>query len=575
PRHWSITDSILVGLHMYRDLTTTWRDEAIKARMTAKGDRNLVEQLFPVRSGRDFSPGSNAWVVSGKWTTSGKPLLANDTHLEFTIPSTWYMLHREAPGLNVSGEALPGVPAIIIGHNDRIAWGVTNLQFDVQDLYIEQLNLSNGQYAFAGRVEQARPEREYIRVKGERPVEFVNWVTRHGPILTNAGGRELTLRWAAAELAKFEFPLVQLNQAGNWSEFRAALARFPGPGQNFVYSDTDGNIGYQATGRLPIRRNHRGDYPVDGSSGKFEWEGFIPFEQLPHAFNPATGYIITANQNPFPAEYPYQVSGNFAAPYRAEQIRARLLSRKGWKAEEFLAIQKDVYSPLLHFLGQQAVRAADKRGLKDGEVSPAVELLRNWNGQVEKGTAAPVIAQLLYQHLRRAIAERAAPGSGDEYSATLAGPVVERLLRDRPAGWFQDYDQVLMRALLDALEEGKRKQGRNPQKWDYGVFIELNLKQPVGSQIPVVGPYFNIGPVPMSGSSTTVKQTTQRTGPSMRFIADLGNWDNSLNNITIGQSGQFLSWHYKDQWDEYYIGKGLPMRWTKVEGSTLRVVPKR
>jgi penicillin G amidase len=578
PKPWTIIDCILTGIHMYRDLTTTWKDEIAKATMLARGDPKLVNELWPMHSGQEFSPGSNAWALSGKLTASGKPILASDPHLDFAIPSTWYMIHLQAPGLNVSGVSLPGAPSVIIGHNDRIAWGVTNLHYDVQDLYFEQLNTSTGQYLFAGQVEQARAEQDYIRVKGSRPVEITNWVTRHGPVWTTVGGRPLTLRWMAAEAGFFEFPMIQLNRARNWDEFKAAVARFPGPGQNFVYADVEGNVGYHASGKLPIRRNHSGDIPTDGSSGQNEWDSVIPFDELPQAFNPDSGLILTANQNPFPPDYKYRVNGNFAPHYRSRQIRDRLMTKKGWKPEEMLAIQKDVYSGLSHFLARQVVAAHDKisakTGAKDSALVESINLLRSWNGQMEKGTPAPVIISLFYQHLRNAMVERAAPSQAGNFTGNMAGPAMERILRERPSYWFDNYDALLANTLAGAIAEGKRTINRNPISWDYGVFIRLNVRQPVGTQIPVVGPYFNIGPVPMSGSTFTVKQTTQRIGPSMRFIADLSNWDQSLNNITIGQSGQFLSPHYKDQWDEYYVGKSLPMRWTGIEGKVLRFVPE-
>jgi penicillin amidase len=571
PRPWTIVDCVLVGIHMYRDLTTTWKEEVAKAAMLASSDTKLVEELWPARSGQEFSPGSNAWALSGALTASGKPILANDPHLEFAIPSTWYMVHLQAPQFNVAGVSLPGMAGVIIGHNDRIAWGVTNLHYDVQDLYVEHLNPANGQYLYRGKLEQARAEREFIPVKGEKPVEFANWITRHGPLWTTLNNRALTLRWMGAEPRTFQFPMVQLNMARNWDEFKAAIARFPGPGQNFIYADVDGNIGYHAAGKLPVRRGYNGDVPTDGSKGETEWEGLIPFEELPQAFNPQSGLIITANQNPFPPDYKYPVNGNFGPYYRSRQIREMLSKKKGWKPEEMLAIQKDVYSALFHFLAQQTIAAYDKRGMKTESLAEAAAALRSWNGQMEKGMAAPVIVSLIYQHLRNSMADRASPNQAAAYSSTMAGPLLERLLRDRPEHWFQNYDQLLLRTFSDAIEEGRRRFGRNPAKWDYGVFIELNIRQPVGSRIPVIGPYFNIGPIPMSGSSTTVKQTTQRMGPSMRFVADLSNWDQSLNNITIGQSGQFLSPHYKDQWDEYYVGKSLPMAWSKITGTTLRV----
>jgi penicillin amidase len=573
PRPWSVTDSLLVGLNMFRTLTTSWRDEIQKRSMLAGGEPELVNFLFPARTGQEVQPGSNAWAISGKHTASGKPILANDPHLEFNLPSTWYMMHIRCPEMNVTGATLPGAPNVIVGHNDRIAWGVTNLGYDVQDLYIEKLNAQTGQYLFQGHVEQARTERDLIRVKGEQPVLFENLITRHGPIWLGETNQFLSLRWQAAELGTFEMPFADINLARNWKDFTSALARYPGPAQNFVYADVDGNIGFHVAGRLPIRRNYNGDLPVDGSSGEFEWDGTIPFEELPQAFNPPSGMIVTANQNPFPSEYKYRLSGNFAPYFRDRQIINRLSAHDGWKAPDMLTVQKDVYSALSRFLAQQVVAAYDKHGSRNASLVDAVQILRAWDGQMEKSEAAPLIAVLIYQHLKLAMGDRASAGKGQLYDTSMAGPRMEQLLIRRPPEWFPDYDQLLLRCFVDALEEGRRMQGRSVRNWIYGEYLELNLANPVAGKIPWIGKYFNIGPVQMSGSTTTVKQTTRRLGPSMRMVVDTGDWEQSVQNITIGQSGQLLSWHYKDQWDAYYTGRSFPMRFGKVDGEVLTVTP--
>ncbi len=387
PRPWRMRDSILAGLHMYRILTTSWRNEMAKMHMLERGDRAKVDFLFPTRTGQEVQPGSNAWAVSGAHSATGKPILANDPHLEFAIPSTWYMVRLHAPGLDVTGVALPGVPGVIIGHNERIAWGVTNLQADVQDLYREQMDPQNGRYIFRGQVEQARLERNAIAVKGAKPVQFDQWVTRHGPVFLSDENHRYALRWAAAEPSSFQFPFLEIDRAQNWEEFTHAIARFPGPGQNFVYADVDGNIGYHATGRLPIRpEGCRGDVPADGASGDCEWQGFIPFDDLPQVYNPASGVIVTANQNPFPEDYRYPVNGDFAPYYRSSEIRTLLGQQAKWQPHDMLKVQKDVYSVFMVFLAQQVVAAWDAHKSTNPQEREAVDLLRNWNGQVEKGT---------------------------------------------------------------------------------------------------------------------------------------------------------------------------------------------
>jgi penicillin G amidase len=566
PRPWSVVDTLLICLHMFRDLTSTWKTELIKSNMLAGGEADKVNFLFPIRAGGDVQPGSNAWAVSGAHTTSGKPMLSNDPHLEYSLPGIWYMTRLEAPGIDVSGVALPGTPGIMIGHNRRIAWGITNLGFDVQDLYIEQLDERTGRYVYQGQPQQAREEREIIRVKGSKPTDFRIWVTRHGPIFAREGNALLAMRWTASEPGMLQYPILDINRAQNWAEFNAALARFPGPGSNFVYADVDGNIGYHAAGILPIRRGFSGSVPLDGASGKFEWDGFIPYGELPSVFNPPSGIIATANQNPFPLDYPYNVDGNFAPPYRARQIRDFLTARQGWQAADMITVQKDVYSGFEKFLAGQIVAAYDKRQAHEPDMEDAIALLRKWDGQMDKDSAAPLLADLLFHYVRTAAAERASPGNGAPYDIQISAAVVETLLRQRPAGWFRDYDETLMRAFVDALEEGRRMQGRDVKKWRWGKYLNVSIDNPVMHRVPFVGKYFDIVDTPMSGSGTTVKQTTKKLAPSMRMTADLGDWNRSTMNVQIGQSGQILSSHYRDLWLDWYYARTEPMEWTTAGG---------
>jgi penicillin amidase len=574
PRPWAIADTIVIGLQMYRSLTTTWQHDLAKFQMLQGGVADRVNRLYPIRAGGEFQPGSNAWVATGKWTATGKPILVNDPHLEFSFPSTWYQIHLQGGALNVTGVSLPGAPGVIIGHNQRIAWGMTNLGYDVQDLYWEQIDPASGRYLHKGAVEQARLENDVIRVKGAAPVTFSQWVTRHGPVSAFQNTFH-ALRWVATESGQFEFPFIQLNLASNWNEFREALRRYPGPGQNLVYADTAGNIGYQATGRLPIRRNFDGDLPVSGATGEFEWDGFIPFDELPRAFNPASQHIITANQNPWPAEPGFRLHGEFAAPFRARQIRWRLESKTGWTPAEMVKLQADVYSPMLHGLARHLARSwRAAKGAPAQET--AVRQLEQWNGQMEPGSAAALVASMAYPYVKRQLAEAASPGKSEVYNAHIAPGAILQLLDERPPGWFPDWDKMLTGALTDALDETARKQGPDASRWRYGAQMGFTLGHPILARLPLIGSYFQIGPLEMSGSTTTVKQTTLRMGPSMRFAADLSNWEQSLNNITVGQSGHALSGHFKDQWEHYFHGVSFPMQFAQVDGKqTLTVTPQR
>jgi penicillin amidase len=574
PRPWSVVDSLLTGLNMYRALTHTWKMKIEKQQMLSTGEPDKVKFLFAGPSPAPM-PGSNAWAVSGAHSADGKPLLSNDMHLEFSIPGIWHAVQIQAPGVDVAGVALPGLPGVIAGHNDRIAWGITNLGFDVEDIYSEKMDLRTGRYVFKGSLEQAHAEREIVLVKNRAAEEINLWVTRHGPVFEQTNALAYALRWTAFEPEGFPFVFIDVDRAQNWDEFKHAISRLGGPSLNFVYADVDGNIGYHAAGRLPVR-HFGGGVPVDGSTGENEWDGFIPFDELPQQFNPAEGIIASANNNPFPANYPYAVSGNFAAPDRVEQIRNLLRSGGSkLKPQDTLRIQKDVYSALHANIARLVVAAYDKRGAVSGPLNDAIALLRSWDGQMDKDRAAPLIASLVYDHLRKSVAERASAGSNVAYTADISAAVVTQLLRDQPKDWFTDYNALLLQSFADGMDEGQRLQGTNPNGWKWGKALYLEIKNPVGGSLPVIGPWFNVGPYPMSGGPTTVKQITPRLGPSERMNFSLGNWDHSLWNLLTGESGHRASWHYKDEFDAWYYGESFPMPFRNMEaGSGVQFIPE-
>ena len=602
PKPWTPVDSMLVGLVMYRDLTDSSKFEYEKGELLEKANASAVRTLFPLSQGARLSPGSNAWAVSGAHTASGKPLLANDPHLAYAIPGTWHLVHLKAPGLNVSGAALPGVPCVITGHNEQIAWGVTNMQTDVMDLYAEQLDERTGRYVFQGKTAQAVLNRQMIGVRGSKPVEIVNWVTRHGPVVLHEKGRNFSLRWSAAD--GFSFPFLAIDRASNWDEFRAPLRDYWGPGQNFVYADRTGNIGYQATGRMPIRGDGKSviysDAPLDGASGAAEWTGYIPFDRMPSLYNPASGIIATANQNPFSQDFPNAVPGSYADRYRIVQIRSLLSARNGWKAPQMVAVQKDVYSAYHHFLAKEILKAIDRS--KASGLGEVVDVLRPWNGQMEHDLAAPAITELLNAQLSQNLVQTLLLNSNRNSSPTqpsvapektggrpqdkmpaadtpniLPRPqIIQMLLKQRPHGWVpkDDWDSWMLQNLRTAISLGRNQQGSAIEKWRWGRILQWKLAHPIGKELPIVDRFFDIGPVEMSGSGTTVKQTTATLGPSERMVVDLGNLDHSLQNLPAGESGMVASKHYKDQWNAYYYGQSFPMEFSNVTAkNVLQVEP--
>jgi penicillin G amidase len=573
PRSWTIADSLVIILSMNRTLTESWETDIEKWRLQQEGSPQRVERLYPIRSGGEISPGSNAWAISGKRTKSGKAILASDPHMDFTMPSTWYAVHLRAPGLNVAGVTLPGVPGVLIGHNEQIAWGITSLQFDTQDLYAETMNLQSGRFLYRGHEMSAAKDTDWIAVLGSAPQGVETWRTVHGPVVMTENNQPLALKWAASEPGAV-FPILAIDMAKNWDEFRRALSRFTGPGLNYIYADANGNIGHQVAGRLPLRRAFSGDVPVDGASGDYEWDGFIPFEQLPSFYNPQSGILVSANQNPFPLNTIWKVNGRFSPHYRERRIFERLSGHAKWDAAGMLSIQTDIYSSMLRFVAGEAVRAARAQGASAG-TKEAVEVLRAWNGEMSADGAAPLLAALTYRQLRWRIAAVAAPKGGVKYSDEMAPAVVEMMLRERPRDWFPDWDKVLASALSDAIDEGTRLQGKRIGRWSYGRWNQVVLAHPLASRLSWFARYLNIGPVEMGGHSTTVKQTTRTLGPSLRFVATPGSWDDSLLTLTTGESGQVLSRHYKDQWDAYRDGLGLPLEFSTIRAkSTLTLQPR-
>jgi len=585
PRPWTLSDSILVGLVMSRDLTDSSHFEKTKgAALAAGADPEKMRVLFPVSEGAYLAPGSNAWAVTGAHTADGRPMAANDPHLAYAIPGTWHLVQLKAPGLDVSGAALPGVPTIISGHNAQIAWGVTNLQADVMDLYIEQLDVRTGRYLYQNKMEQAQLDTEMIAVKGAKPVRLSLWITRHGPVVNYENGKAYSLRWTANE--GFGFPFFDLDRAQNWQDFRAALKKFWAPGQNFIYADKAGNIGYQATGAVPIRRGFDGDIPLDGASGQFEWDGYIPFDQLPSAYNPPSGIVATANQRTFPPDYPYRVGGSFADRYRITQIRTLLSAKSRLTVQDMLAIQKDVYSAYHKFVARQAIAAFDKCGSNDSLVRDAIAVLRPWNGQMDKNESAPMITELLHNRMATSLViSMMKPTSQKAVQEVQRTPgihprpqVIQALLETRPNGWIarNDWNTWILENLSAALQEGRKRQGSPVSKWRWGHMMEWKLDHPIGKQLPVVDGFFDIGPVAMSGAGTTVKQTTDTLGPSERMVVDFGDLDKSVQNLLVGESGHVASPHYKDEWNAYYVGDSFPMEFNHVDAKqVLRVEPTR
>jgi penicillin amidase len=551
-----------------RFLASLGMTEDVQLGMTRGVDDPTLAALLSAGSDRNPGLGSNNWVVSGAHTQSGKPLLANDPHLDHSVPSVWYMIHLKAPGLNVIGVSLPGLPLVIIGHNEKIAWGMTNTGPDVQDLYTESFDSgAPNRYLHNGAWVDAEVRDEVVKVRGKRDYRFTVKVTRHGPIVAHPGGRDLALQWTALEphaLSALFNAVSKIGLAQNWELFTVALRDYTGPMQNFVYADRDGNIGYYAAAWVPIRKQGTGAVPMPGSTDDYDWTGYIPFEDLPHSYNPSSGMIATANGRVVPDDYPYFITSHWDPPYRTARIFQLLRAAKAFTVDDMLRIQTDIVTLEDSWLAGQLLKADFHHHPQDPDAQYAISLLRHWDGEARMDSAATLVCEVTRQALLERILK---PKLGDDLSGyhwAMSTTFLENVLANNWTRWLPRGDSSFEETLIKSLEEGvkqipSRVGSRSHDAWKWGNTIPLTFYHPLGQGFPLLGRLLDVGPFPQAGTATTVKATTSRHGPSMRMVVDLSTLDHSVQNITLGESGQVFSPYYQDQFEAWYNGRSFPM----------------
>jgi penicillin amidase len=623
PKLWQAEDSIVIANQMVKDLNYyTFGDMLAREKVLAKLGPELTSDLYVNRSWHDRPPtvmredlndqlnqgdtgdeddgddgpdnsvtrqrstgtemwaqhppetvnGSNDWVVSGAHTVTGKPLLSNDMHLGHQMPNLWYEAHLKSGNLDVAGVTLPGMPYVIVGHNQRIAWGFTNVGPTVADAFIETFN-AQGAYQTPQGWQQPEHRSEVIHVKNESDVILDVKTTRHGPIITDilAGEtRQVALRWTMYDGLHMVF--FDVDTAQNWEEFRKAFSQLDAPGQNVVYADVDGNIGYQATGRVPVRASGDGSLPVSGADDAHEWTSYIPFEKLPSIYNPPSGVIGTANGRMTPDGYPYSISANWEAPWRTERIYHVLESGRKFAASDMLALENDVHSENDLFAAERFVYAVDHAAKPSTRVKQAAELMRNWDGRMVASSAAPTIAVRSAQELTRLLLEShlgPAPKGPKEQENTLSWKTyawqmrtvwLQNVLLHQPKRWlpekYPNYDELLTAAVEAAVNDDAPK---DLASWHWGAMNAVEIDHPVLGKIPFVRRWAAPGVNEQSGSGYTVKAVTHHHGPSERFTANLADLDQSTLNTVTGQAGNFLSPFYMDQWKAWYEGSTFPL----------------
>lgn len=557
--------------------------------------------------------GSNSWVIAGSRTTSGKPILANDPHLGIQIPSIWYQigLHchpktTECP-YEVSGFSFAGVPGVVIGHNDRIAWGFTNVGPDVIDLYIEKVNPQNpNQYEVNGKWVDFETRQETIHIAGGKTKTITVRISRHGPIISDTYGplkdtvdpkektaqpfREkagiplpeqyaIAMRWTALQPSAVFEAIWGFDKAQSWSEFRQAAMGFAVPAQNLVYADVDGNIGYQMPGLIPIRKNGDGRLPVPGWTDEYEWTSFVPFEELPYSLNPPSGYIVTANNRVSHWDYPYWITYDWDYGFRAQRI-VTMIEQTTQKIDlaTIQIMQGDDYDASAAI----TIPVLMQISLNDQHLEEVRMILKDWDYQARGDSAAAALYEVFWSHLLQDtfaddLPKEYAPEGGDRWFE-----VMRNLINQKESFWWDDQtttsktetrDDIFKKAFTEAVSELEKKQGRNPSQWKWGklhtaTFRNSSLGE---SGIPPLESLFNRGPFETSGGSSIVNATGWNSSkgyevnwlPSMRMIVDLSNLDASLSVHTTGESGHVNHEHYIDMANLWRNIQYYPMWWDK------------
>ena len=626
PEPWTPVDTLNWAAVMSLQLGRTYQTELFRAKLIATLGMEAAQQLLPpypdqapviippeARSyawlqGIDTSSddalaavlgepamflGSNNWVVHGSRTATGKPLLADDTHLGLDMPSIWYENGLHGGKFDTIGYSFPGAPLVIVGHNGHIAWGVTNLGPDVQDLYIEKLDdpAHPAQYQYKGEWQDLEIRYETIEVKGQDPVTLNVLATHHGPIVNHVVGdltlaEPLALQWTALEGNHIFHSVMLLNQATNWDEFRQALTYWHAPSQNFVYADLEGNIGYQSPGKIPIRApGHQGLVPVPGWTGEYEWQGYIPFDELPNVYNPPTGFIATANNKVVPDDYPYHLAYSWASGFRAQRITDLLAADSSVTIDDIRDIHAQTYSLPAETLRPYllAIQPEDELQAK------ALDLLNAWDLYLEADRTGASVYQTWYWFLiQNTLRDELGDDLFSMYQNSYHQLFMIEIMPQADSPWFDDVttpqieerDDIVWQSLTDAVAWLRDEYGDDPEKWEWGrLHTKTFVHQPLGqSGIALLEDLFNSDTIPARGDSYTVDAAsfdynypfTMGSGVSQRYIADLSDLDNSRIIHTTGQSGQLFHPHREDMiplWQNVQYGP-MPFSREAVEANT-------
>lgn len=559
---WNLVDEVVFPDFRLDDKLT---DKALKA----VSSMEKLEELGIVTLS-----GSNNWAVSGSRSETGKPILSNDMHLGFNVPGFWLQVHQVIPGkLNVTGVLFPGEPFIIAGHNDRIAWGMTNLGVDDIDLFVETVDSTGNNYLYNGEWLPFRDVEHTLKMTDDSSQTRVLRYTHHGPVISgmqNIDDVVLSMCWSGYDYSDEIKAVYLLNRAGNWDEFRTALSHFKSISQNFAYADVDGNIGLNTGGGVPVRKG-TGLLPRRGDTDEYEWKGYVPFELLPSSFNPEEGFISSANQRTVDSSYPFFISGEFSMPYRIMRIREMAGEKQVLGIEDFKRMITDNHSAYAKMLTPVILKGAEALSDPGETERKAIEELRGWNYAMDASLVAPT----LFEFIRMEMAYQLLGDELDElYGAALGRQhdfYLYRLMKEGPDGWVdnvntpeeESLETIIARSISAALDTLTARYGGYGEQWQWGRIHTITLEHPMGG-VKILDRVLklNSDTYGVGGSYHTVEPYAFRDnfkahhGASERHIFNTADWDESLTVIPTGTSGIPGSPFYLSQ-TETYINNGF------------------